>query len=227
MGARAVSVDRYPKVFSEERTVELIAEGMSIARFGDGELKMATGKGYIREPPNRRMARELMAILTNAYGNCLVGIPTMDKRGPKYPNWKKHRERFQEVLSPCTQYASAFITRPDSAPWIRNTTFVHNLVWTWFEERVVVLCEKDGSMLRTVRLTNPEAIWIECPHERAYKQIDRYEAEIVRLAPKVAILSAGPTATCLAHRLSKQGIQALDLGSAGKFLGELLEENPL
>lgn len=223
MGARAVSVERYPKVLDEFRTVKAILTGKSIARFGDGELKMATGFSYIREPASKHMARELMSILTKPHPSCLVGVPTMVKSGPKYPNWKRHRDRFQAVLSPDVEYVSAFITRPDSAPWIRTKEFVQLLAGAWIGKKAVVLCEKDGSMLRTVRRTNSEAIWIECPHERAYRHISDYEKQIKALSPDVAILSCGPTATCLAHRLSKLGIQALDLGSAGKFLGELLQ----
>lgn len=222
-----MSLERYPKVMTEEVTANFLRHGKSIARFGDGELKMATGKGYVREPPNRNMARELMGILTNPNPRCLVGIPTMDKRGPKYPNWKKHRERFQEVLSPTVRYASAFITRPDSAPWIRTPGFAAKIASCWVDKKVIVLCEEDGSMIRTVQLTNPDAYVLRCPHERAYQHIDRYEEDIAYFQPDVAVLSCGPTATCLAHRLSKHGIQALDLGSAGKFLGELLEANPL
>jgi hypothetical protein len=220
-----MSVERYPKVGDEMSTAYLISQGASVARFGDGELKMATGHGYSREPPSRKMARELMDILTSPHPNCLVGIPTMDKAGPKYKSWKRHRDRFQTVLSPGVEYVSAFITRPDSAPWIRIPTFAQMIQRAWLGKKAVVLCEKNGSMLRTVQLTNSDAIWIECPHERAYRHISDYEKRIRELSPDVAIISAGPTATCLAHRLSKYGIQALDLGSAGKFLSETLAQD--
>ena len=40
----------YPPVAGEFETVEQILNGRSIARFGDGELKMMEGKAIAREP---------------------------------------------------------------------------------------------------------------------------------------------------------------------------------
>jgi FkbM family methyltransferase len=56
-----------------------------------------------------------------------------------------------------------------------------------------------------------------CSYEDAYGQIDYLENAVIETGAKIAILCAGPTATCLAWRLSKLGIQALDLGHIGQF----------
>jgi hypothetical protein len=45
---------------------------------------------------------------------------------------------------------------------------------------------------------------------------------VVSTKPDIAILSCGMTATCLANRLSKHGIQAIDFGSGGSFIAKLL-----
>ena len=51
----------------------------------------------------------------------------------------------------------------------------------------------------------------------------RVGARVLAHAPDIVILSAGPTASCLANRLARAGVQAVDLGSAGGFLLKLLE----
>jgi hypothetical protein len=43
------SVLTYPRVIGEFETIKKLLKGFSIARFGDGEFKMAAGKGYRRE----------------------------------------------------------------------------------------------------------------------------------------------------------------------------------
>ena len=66
---------------------------------------------------------------------------------------------------------------------------------------------------------------LSCPHQNAYNVISDIERAVLRYEPEVVVLSAGPTATVLAHRLCRKGIQAIDLGSGGPFLLELLTDN--
>ena len=220
MGARAVS---YPKVISEIDTVRMLQAGYSISRFGDGEFKMMDGAGYVREPPNKNLAHEMREILRKPPETLLRAIPTMDPAGPKYPTWKKHRERFSGMLRGSKgAFYSAFISRPDSAPWIRTREFAEEYVKVWRGKRVALLCEEESKALTLVRRTAGEYEHIPCPSHKAYRHIDEYEKKIVDFAPEVAILSCGMTATCLAARLARRGIQAIDFGSGGKYLLELL-----
>lgn len=218
-------IKEYPKVKSEFAAVSMLLNGYSIARFGDGELKMLNGGEYAREPASMAMAIELLDALQRPHARCLPAIPTMDLKGPKGQNWQRHRERFQKVLVEDVSYYSAFISRPDSAPWINNVSYALLLEQAWYGKKVVVVCEKDGSMIKTVRLSSTDVNHIICPHDRAYRIIDKLERAIMDIVPDVAILSCGPTATCLAARLTSRGVcQAIDLGSAGGFLGKLLKQ---
>jgi hypothetical protein len=214
----------YPKVANEYTTMEMLQAGRSIARFGDGEFKMMDGAGYVREPPNRKLAAEMRAILRYPHKNCLVAIPTMDPRGPKIASWKRHTDRFARLLknAPGPLY-SAFISRPDSAPWIRTREFAEQMQSLWAGKRVWVLCEKGGSTIRAVKPAAATTIYERCPHKEAYQFIDIYEKEAVAEMPDIAILSCGMTATCLANRLSAHGIQAIDFGSAGAFIAKMLQ----
>ena len=88
-------IPKYPAVVGEFDTVRAIVAGASIARFGDGELKILDGHGYSREAPNKRLTAELRSIIDKPNPGCLIGIPTMDPAGTKYHNWMRHEARFR------------------------------------------------------------------------------------------------------------------------------------
>lgn len=207
----------YPVVVDEFETLRRLHDGFSISRIGDGEFKCIFGAGYAREPKNIRLQTEMYDILVGPHENCLVGIPNMDPKGVKYENWLRHQERYTSILSPDVQYHSAFITRPDNAQWIDNKEFAEDMESLWAGKKVIVVGERKSKLAsvasRTAKVRN-----VECPHREAYSQIDKLEAEVLKKPAELVLLSAGPTATCLAHRLAVRGIQALDLGSVGGFL---------
>ncbi len=212
----------YPKVHSELDTLAKLREGYSIARFGDGEFKMIDGAGYVREPPNARLAGELRDILRHPPKNLIRAIPTMDPAGPKFDTWKKHTARFTRLLRGARgEFYSAFISRPDSAPWIRTREFAEAYQSVWRGKRIWLLAEETSGAARLLR--GEDVVHNVCPSHQAYRHIDDYEAGCWDYRPDIAIMACGMTATCLAARLARRGIQALDFGSGGKFLAELLE----
>lgn len=215
----------YPKVIGEFDTIRMLQAGYSISRFGDGEFKMIDGAGYVREPPNPKLANELRNVLRKPPEMLLRAIPTMDPKGAKYATWKKHKERFTGLLRRTKgPFYSAFISRPDSAQWIRTREFAEEYVKIWKDKNVAVLCESDSKAYTLVNRTASSWTWIACPSHKAYAHIDEYEKTIAQLKPDIAILSCGMTATCLAARLARRGIQAIDFGSGGKYLLECLSD---
>lgn len=213
----------WPAVAGEFDTVRRLAAGASISRFGDGEMKIIYGAGYVREPPNPALSSELFEVMRNRQDGLLVGIPTLDPAGPKYQNWLRHQERFERLLSRCCgPYFSAFISRPDSAPWILTQEFLGLMFDCWRGRRVALVCEKDSKIPQVVRVASAHCEHILCPSREAYQQISLLEIAVRKVAPDIAVLSCGPTATCLAARLQRRGIQAIDLGSAGGFLSKLV-----
>lgn len=219
------SVLNYPKVRDEFVTLAQLQAGASLSRVGDGEAKMACGFGYSRQLPSEAIAAELSAILSTPQDGLLVGIPTLDRRGPKYQNWTRHEERIAGLLSPDMRYYSAFISRPDSAPWISSRWFAEQVQSLWAGKRATVVCQPHGSMLSLVSATASVVHWVGCPTHQAYDHIDQLEARVLNHVCDVAILSAGPTATCLAARLARKGVHAIDLGSAAGYLRKLLATN--
>ncbi len=211
----------YPTVKNEFETMRQVAAGRSLARFGDGELKMIFGQGYVREAPNLAMSTELFKVLNEPPKNCIVGIPTMDPKGPKHESWIRHQSRFERVLQGKFQYHSAFVTRPDSAPWIECDEYYELVTSIWRDKHAVILCEPDNKMRKFIARTSAKATWLECPSHGAYALIDQFMQQILKLKPDVAVLCAGPTATCLAPRLCREGQHAIDFGSAGGMFARL------
>ena len=217
----------YPRVLGEFETVRLLLEGKSIARFGDGELKLLEFRSYVREVANARLTGELRSVIDHPAPGCLIGIPTMDPAGAKNEGWLRHVDRFCRYVrsDDGRLYASAFITRPDSAAdRIESAEYFDLLSGLWRgEDRVVVLSEAVSKLLTCVRATSAGTVThVRCPRHGAYAEIDELERAIVDARPSVALLSCGPTATCLANRLARRGIQGIDLGSVGGMLLRLM-----
>lgn len=211
-------VINYPLVNGEIATIEAVATGMNLGRCGDGEAKIACGQGYSREPGSARIAEEMREFIRNPNPGCIVGIPQLNSDSPKLDTWLRNAGRFMRLVDPHRAYYSAFVSRPDSAPWINTPAFIESVHDLWRDKQAVVVCERKGSMHAAVRMSAAKARHIECPTHEAYAVIDELEREVSSARPQIAILSAGPTATLLANRLVKHGIHAVDLGSAGKFL---------
>jgi hypothetical protein len=210
----------YPRVKGEFDTVRRLLKGASIARFGDGELKFLGGSGYRRQPATVDLTAELRALVHRPNDGCVIGIPTMDPAGAKYENWLRHMGRFCQYFSrgDGNRYYSAFITRPDSAADnLESQEYVDLLSQLWVGRNVVVLSEPTSKLLAFVRETS-NVTHIECPRYEAYSMISQFEREIAAAKPDIALLSCGPTATCLANRLAGRGIQAIDIGSIGGML---------
>lgn len=223
----------YPKVHGELETIEKIKQGFSISRFGDGELKcMDKTDGYVREPHNPSLSKELRRALTVTIDRHIVGVPTMDVKGSKYRSiepttgkavgWFRHKERFNRFLDHDREYYSAFISRPDCGKWMLNVDYAKALQSIWIGKQVAVIgSESDNKMYKAVKFTNDDALFIECPFREAYSQIDRLEQAALDSGREMILISAGVTATVLAYRLAPK-VQAIDIGSVGGFLCKML-----
>jgi Glycosyltransferase GT-D fold len=222
---------KYPTVLDEFQTMQRVRDGASLARYGDGEAKLAAGAGYSRQKGGGRIAAELRAVLNSPAPGCLVGLPTMNPEGPKYANWTRHRKRFEGLITRRTGlWGSAFVTRPDSAPWIECPAYLDLCVSVWQARDVVLLCEPTNKLLPVLRATARSVRHVECPSTECYRIIGDLQAAVmtgpdgVESGPPgaLAVLSCGVVATCLANRLTAAGVQALDFGSAGGMLTRLL-----
>jgi hypothetical protein len=212
---------KIPKVKNEFETVQKILDDrVSIARFGDGELKLCIGKNQILQNHSGRIERKLRSILRSSNPDLLVGIPRLV--GPNKKLWERYlkQPRFAQLYEKGKQYYSAFISRPDSVPQIDCASYWDLVKKIWRDRDVVLLrgrdcpfCSKpdffDGARsVRTVRGPCRDAF-------------DRFDVMFVTLQAypddTLFLLSLGPSATVLAGELAGIGRQAVDIGHMGMF----------
>jgi hypothetical protein len=205
----------YPRVISERKTLDAVLAGRSLARYGDGEFKLCNGgtgiKSQIGHPA---LAARLRAILQES-GECLVGIPNIHSDTPKRAFWDKHVYA-KKFLAPNRAYASSFISRPDSAPWIDAPDYWAALESLWVGQDVTVV-RGSGKSLAPDDLIGAGTITdVLCPRQHAWAD---YASILERIGtPSRALICLGPTATVLAVDLCARGVHAIDLGHVALFI---------
>lgn len=213
----------YPLVLSERQTLRAALDGLSIARYGDGELKIARGADAKSQRHSPDLGNRLRQVLAAEAGPCLVCIPNIESNTPKAEFWRTYLDpkytRFytggSRIVGPA--YGSSFITRPDSAPWIDSADYWKLVIDLWRDRDVVLvrgssksLCAADLALAKSVDeiIVSRQHAWVD------------YPALMARLGgeKRRVLLCLGATATVLAFDLAALGVQALDLGHIGMFL---------
>ena len=214
----------YPDdVVGEWGTLLRVVDGKSIARYGDGEFNLVRGGNCVSQRMVPGIQVELQNILHSKDPNLLVAIPRLDKRSPKNVNWLKCCAQYGSYLKHSKQYYSAFITRPDSAPWISTPSYYDFIESLWKGQEVTFVGNGQRSLTADFLMeTGARSVhYVECDYAHTYPRIDALERACLKPMgnekPRRVLLCAGPTATCLAARLSRQGVQAIDLGHIGMW----------
>ena len=118
----------YPNVVSEATTLDMVLAGSSLARFGDGELNLCA-RGHAKLQVYRETLSERLQGILKDSGRCLVGIPNINSATPKVKFWSRYAQT--DRLLTQRQYVSAFVTRPDSAPWIDTADYWQKVESLW------------------------------------------------------------------------------------------------
>lgn len=208
----------WPRVVGEEESLRRVVAGMSIARYGDGELNLCLGANCKSQVHHSGLSRRLREILRDLNGGCAVGIPNVE--ADTKPFWNRYKaELYAKLMNQRRVYLSAFISRPDSAPWIHTPAYWQTLESLW-RGRDVTLVRGSRKSLTASMLTSAASVKeIVGPARDAWKDYDRLLDRVG--TPKVALLCLGPTATVMAMDLSRRGVHAVDLGHVGMWMRRL------
>jgi hypothetical protein len=196
-----------------------VVTGHSIARYGDGELKIMQGRRCVSQLAIPELTAELQTLIHSTEPASLVGIPTLDERSPKYENWLKLSHKFLPYLNRRALYYSAFITRPDSAPWLGTKDYFDLLETLWKDQRVTFVGNGVRSLTaKFLMATGAKQVdWVECSYAHSYVDIDKLMKEVLAKKNHRVLLCVGHTATCMAERLAQKGHHAIDMGHIGMF----------
>lgn len=204
----------YPRVLGESETLDLVLAGRSIARYGDGEFKVAAGRWIKSQDADAALAQRLSDILLES-GECLVGIPNIHSDTPKSKFWDAH-VGYDRLL--CDRpYVSSFISRPDSAPWINTDEYWARLESLWRGRPVTLVRGSTKSLTGELLIEHGAGRVTEIVSTRKNAWYE-YNSLLKRIGtPERAILCLGPTATVMAVDLCAKGVHAIDLGHVGLF----------
>lgn len=218
MGMDAMTV-AYPKVLTEEETLDRVLAGSSCARFGDGELRLAQGGQAVSQRSDRNIEGELQMLLRGPTRS-LICIPHT-RYGPKVRNWMKYQvPQIVRMLNRSREYGSAFISRPDSAPNINKPEYWANIRKLWKGRDVTLVVGTDYGSLNEHMLRDARSVrMIFGPRRDAYSDVSELEQAIgVQPPDRPILMCLGACATVLAERLARKGCWAIDIGHVGKLM---------
>lgn len=222
-----------PYFRSDEETIRLIVEEKkSLGRFGDGEFAIAFDsprqkfqktdsrlKNRIRQVITQTDNSDMLIGVANNYGN-LDRYNAQARWGIEIYMTEEVRKQHMSLLSPHKVYSDAYMTRPyvifkdvfTDAPKER----FENLKKIWNDKNIIIV-EGAETRLGVGNDLFDNAASIKRIVAPATNSFDRYDdilskCEECRDSADLFILAIGPSSGVLAYDLSKQGIQAVDVG---------------
>ena len=217
-----------PKIMSVDDTLDYIMNNKcSVARFGDGELKLAVGEDISFQRWSPSIEKRLCQILKSNTPNCLITLSEFFEGGKWMKDdsrefiWRRaahYRVPWTNVIDLNKLYGNTAISRfyydwrdkSNCARWIKRLKII------WDNDNLVIIeGEKSRLGYNNDLFDNSNSIRrILCPKTEAFDYYDEILSKSLSvIKPDDLILIAlGPTATILAYDLSQNGYRALDIG---------------
>ncbi len=221
-----------PIIKTREETIEkIVNDSSSIARFGDGEIKIALNKGDVGfQSRSSNLIKRLREIIVAEEENLLIGIPPyyfddINIYVDEARKWFEHI-RIQHSLGVYkllknkehTVYYNTNISRfyIDVKDKSNAKDYIKKIKKIW-ENRDILMVEGDKtrSGVGNDLYDNSKSLRrILAPSENAYSKYNEILDAIKKEAKKedLIMIALGPTATVLAYDLYKLGYQAIDIG---------------
>ncbi len=212
-----------PRVLDEWKTLERVLNGVSLARYGDGEVKHMDGQRNVSQVWSQDLQVSLKEAFHFRATDYMVGIPNVfDGRQFTEVNegyiWSMRR-RFWRIADLKYQYGSSYITRGDLFPAMHYPSYWSVMSELWNGRDVVLVrghekrANPEGMMAKARSIER-----IETPPKNAWEKHNALLKEcLAHPKESIYLLCVGPTATVLAMELCKVGRWAVDLGHLGMF----------
>ncbi len=227
-----------PNMYGISETLKLLVDkDFSIARYGDGELRIMRGSGIKFQEYSESLAERLTEILKNKNKKLLVGIPHIyfyphyvphankAEKDYRYFNVPKLRRQTLANIDLTTKYCAAEISTLFGSS--KETYDAFRCIWNG-KEIAVVTCKSLWDGVQYNIFDNAKKIhnvWV--PNKHAWSENDRVLSEVSTLPKEtLIILMCGPAATVWADDLSKMGYRALDIGHVLKGYDFFMRDLP-
>lgn len=210
----------------EDSLGHILADQLSVTRFGDGEMRLMRGESIGFQRADRALADELVRVARSSQQNLALCVPgvfgALKSFTPEVRRiWRRHlfrsRRDWTRFFDEDRTYFNAFITRP-YMDWADKSQAAlrFDLIRELWKGRDVLVVEGDGSRLGVGNPLFESATSVErvvCPPRGAWQACEEIRAAVTEHAhDRLVVLALGPTATVLSANLAATGLQAIDLG---------------
>ena len=218
-----------PYIYSaNELLKEVIANHLSLARFGDGEFEIILGNNRPWfQNYNKELSRRLLEVLQSDKKEIMIAISqnfVLDQYAEPAADaireymYGEKRAQILNLLDDNKVYYDAYVTRPYMIYKDKmKASRIFKLFKEIWNEKKVIIVEGEYSRFgvnndllsctRSVRR-------IVCPSNNAWENYDSILSQTMKISGTndLVLISLGPTATVLAYDLAMRGIQAIDIG---------------
>lgn len=216
-----------PVVASVDETIETLVKGnCSIARYGDGEIKLVAGRDISFQDATPLAVDKLREVLSSNVDGLLVGIADIFGDRSRYNEstnnyWKKHLNQFRRVwykyLIKGKKYYNASITRQYITLNDRSqgVEIYDKMKKIWLDKDIVFIeGEKSRMGVGNDLFDGARSIKrIIGPSKQAFSKYNEILYEACKQDKNILFLIAlGPAATGLAYDLHLKGYRAIDIG---------------
>ena len=232
-------------VNSIEQTVDhMLTTEDSLVRFGDGEIKLISGKEIPLQKPDQRLIERLKEILqTEEQGVCIAlpdifsGLSAYTDRSRNF--WMEHllfhRKEYKQYFSN-RKYENAFFSRPYIMYKNKDICFsrFEKMKHIWNGKKIVFV---EGNTTHNgvgVDLFETAASIerIICPSSQAWEKYEEILAVCKKQSPdRLILISLGTAGKVLAVDLHRLGYRSIDIGNLDMeyewFLGGDIEKRRL
>lgn len=211
-------------------TLEYILRNqVSVSRFGDGELKLISGKDTDFQKVNPEMLQKLKEVIHSNANNHIVCLPhpwkslfTLDFKYSVFEYWSSYLNlNLETEIFPFVDFDRQYYDTNFTRFYIdyrndKNARRVIPLLKQIWKDKRICIIEGEYSRLGVGNDLFDNAACVEriiCPSTNAFSVYDRI-ISIAKEQPKdtLLLIALGMTATCLSYDLSLCGYWAIDIG---------------
>lgn len=204
------------RMLSYSETLDKIAEPeTSMARFGDSELKMLNSSfniGFQKFSLGLQSALREVAAVRDA--NMLLAMPPVFKNQQWATLWNANYDYIKATFETVETFGNTAVSRPPCFNEMKAAA-VSKWMSIWEGKRVLMVTGRDSrfKMYEEFFGNASQFDLYYGPGVDAFEHIDAIESALLKESRyDIYLLSLGPTATILAHRLFERGLKALDVG---------------
>ena len=204
-------------ILDEHATINKIKQGYSLSRYGDGEffclLKASKGISKLQKF-DKDLREKLFTVFSKPLEKLLIGIPRMDRPSQWVIKFNDIFFRFinNKPAYKESTFVSAFVSRPSVIN--KSTEKYFDDIKSIWRDRKIVLVNFNLDIVNHCLFKENARDFIQIPRKNCFNNYTNILSRCERFCnqKKLFLISAGPTATCLAYDLTFKGEQCIDIG---------------